>query len=132
MIFLEGIAKLLLMLHVSCAIALIGAATHNGIMAFQHLRGRFYRPDLQKTYTKIIAWLYPATFLLGLLIYPVFKHYVRDQYMDHHVPLATGFFEVKEHWVTIGAAILLFYYPPSRRINVRIRSAETFCYNVAG
>jgi hypothetical protein len=132
MIFLESVSKLLLLLHVSSAIALIGAATHNGILAFQHMRGNFYRPDLQKTYTKIMVWLYPTTFALGLLLYPAFKHYVRDQYMDVHVPLATGFFEAKEHWVSIGAAILLFYYPLSRRINVRIRSAETLCYHVAG
>ena len=59
----------------------------------------------------ILAYL--ASFLLGLLIYPVFRIKVRAEYFDLKLPWLTGLFEIKEYLAAIGlfvALVLLSYY----------------------
>ena len=58
-------------------------------------------------------WAYVLTFILGLLIYPVFRIKVRAEYFDFKLPWLTGLFEIKEYVAAIGlfvALILLGYY----------------------
>ncbi|OGZ23331.1 MAG: hypothetical protein A3A08_02380 [Candidatus Nealsonbacteria bacterium RIFCSPLOWO2_01_FULL_41_9] len=58
-------------------------------------------------------WAYILTFILGLLIYPVFRIKVRAEYFDLKLPWLTGLFEIKEYVTAIGffvALVLLGYY----------------------
>ena len=52
-------------------------------------------------------WAYILTFVLGLLIYPVFKIRVRAEYFDRQLPWLTGLFEIKEYLSAIGLFIAL-------------------------
>lgn len=65
----------------------------------------------------LVRWggiTYIVSFILGLLIYPVFRVKVRAEYFDGSLPWATGIFEIKEHLASIGLfisiALLLYYY----------------------
>lgn len=129
----EGvIAKILLLLHAAAAIVLIGSTTHNGILAYFHWRGSARRRVLQRIYVRIVSWAYLVTFVLGLVIYPPFRVRVRADYLDEEVPLATGFFEVKEHWLAVGLLVLLVYRVLAREVDVRERYAETRLYHLLG
>lgn len=77
-------------------------------------------------------WLFAVTFVIGLLVYPAFRVYVRAQYFDVDLPLATGFFEVKEHWLGLALGLLGMYYPMSRNIDLMEDTDETFVYNLVG
>jgi hypothetical protein len=58
-------------------------------------------------------WAYVLTFILGLLIYPVFRIRVRAEYFDLKLPWLTGLFEIKEYMAAIGlfiALVLLGYH----------------------
>ncbi|MFQ6049755.1 MAG: hypothetical protein ACE5J0_01815 [Candidatus Paceibacterales bacterium] len=58
-------------------------------------------------------WAYLLTFILGLLIYPVFRIKVRAEYFDPELPWLTGLFEIKEFIGAIGvfiALVLLGYH----------------------
>lgn len=132
MVFLESISRLLLLAHAVAAIALVGAACHNALLALSHLNGRLVKPKRQRTYVAITFWLYAATFVLGLVIYPAFKVFVREAFLDAEVPLATGFFEVKEHWLGISLGLLAWYYPTSRSFDITVETTETPLYHWAG
>lgn len=59
------------------------------------------------------VWSYLLTFVLGLLIYPVFRIKVRAEYFDPKLPWLTGLFEIKEYIGAIGvfiAFVLLGYH----------------------
>ena len=125
-------AKVLLVLHAASAIVLIGSTTHNGILAVRHLLGSPVRPRLQRLYVRVLGWAYLVTFVLGLVAYPAFRLGVRAAYLDEHVPLATGFFEVKEHWLAIGLVVLACYWPMSRTIRVGRRTSDALLYHFLG
>ena len=124
--------KVLLIAHAICSLTLLGVATHNGILALYHLFGDFRRPVLQKRYAAVLFWLYWIAFIGGVIIYPIFRVAVRAAYFDSSIPLATGFFEVKEHWLALGLALLLWYYPASRRIDIRAPQSFHRFYHLAG
>ena len=124
--------KVLMVLHAAAAIVLIGSATHNGILAVRRLVGRPIRRDLQRLYVQILGCAYLTTFALGLVMYPAFRLGVRATLLDEHIPLATGFFEVKEHWLAIGLVILGCYWPMSRDIDVARDSHDAWLYHTLG
>lgn len=125
-------AKVLLVVHAAAAIALVGSATHNGILAVRHLAGHSTRARLQRVYVRVVGWAYLTTFGLGLAIYPSFRVGVREAWLDEHVPLASRFFEIKEHWLALGLFILAAYWPMSRTVNVARRTADARLYHVLG
>jgi hypothetical protein len=125
-------AKLLMVLHGAAAVVLIGSSTHNGVLAVAHLMGRPLRRKLRRLHAKITTWAYSVAFLMGLIIYPAFRLDVREAYLDEHLPLATGFFEVKEHWLALGFIIVLAHYTMSRGLDVRERSADAVLYDCLG
>ena len=63
---------------------------------------------------------------------PDAKARLRKAYLDEHLPLATGFFEVKEHWIAIGLVILCCYWPMSRSIKGSRRTSDAWLFNVLG
>jgi hypothetical protein len=124
--------KVLLLLHAAAAIVLIGGATHNGILAVKQLLGRPVRRQLQQLYAHVVGCAYLITFSIGLLNYPTFRLDVRKAYLDEHVPLATGFFEVKEHWLALGLVILACYWPMSRTMHGGKRGSDAWLHHVLG
>jgi hypothetical protein len=124
--------KVLLLLHAAAAIVLIGSATHNGILAVRQLLGRPVRAALQRLYVHVLGIAYLITFALGLLNYPAFRLGVRATHLDANVPLATGFFEVKEHWIAIGLVILACYWPMSRNMHGSRGTSDAWLYHVLG
>ncbi len=94
--------KLLLVLHAAVAVALAGAATHNGLLGLSSLRGRPPRVRLERFYPSAVLWLFLASVLIGALLYPSFRVDVRAAYLDEAMPLGTRLFEFKEHLVAMG------------------------------
>lgn len=117
--------KLLLVLHAAAAIALIGSATHGAVLAVRSFWGYPPRPKLQRTYATVTAASYLVCYALGLIVYPDFRVEVRAAYFDPQLPLATGFFEVKEHWLGLGLLALIAFWPLSRRLDLRDDTTET-------
>ncbi len=124
--------KFLLILHAISAIVLFGSSTHNGILAWFHMRGDYRRRVLQRRYAAVMFVSYLITFGLGLVIYPAFRVGVRPDFLDVVHPLATGFFECKEHLAALGLGLLLWYFPMSRRINDQPPGPLQPLYNFSG
>lgn len=99
-LFLENISSILLGIHLVIAIITLVVL----LVAVAYLV--FASEKEQKTGIKAAfwgAWGYIASFIFGLLIYPVFRVNVRAADFDKFRPWATGLFEIKEH---IGAIAL--------------------------
>jgi hypothetical protein len=50
---------------------------------------------------------YLATFVFGLLVYPVFRVNIRAEFLDKNAPHITGLFEIKEHLAALGAFVAI-------------------------
>ncbi len=124
-------SKPLLVLHAIAAAVLSGAATHNGILAFRYFSRGVLRAPLQRTYASVIAVTYLITFALGLLIYPDFRVNVRAAYLDANVPLATGFFEVKEQWLALGALLAVYLSANRHHADPRATTSARNFFQVA-
>ena len=83
MVIAQSCATLLIIAHAAAAIVLIGASTHNAIVALQLLRGR-YNARLGRIYGTVVAISYGVTFALGAITYPAFRVLVRGGYLDEH------------------------------------------------
>ncbi len=130
MVFLEKVSKLLLFLHLISAFVLIGSLTHNLIIIVDYWRGKFAKKDLEKLYAKISFWAYSIVFILGALVYPTFRIRVRYEYFDKSLPWATGLFEVKEHWASIGFALCIAYSFLRRNLDPEGEKEKLFCYTL--
>ena len=105
----------LLIVHGLCAVALLGAITHQTASAWLPARrqadsftGRF-RAVSAAGYTNAITVLYVVTFVLGAIIYPEFRISIRGVLEELDTPAAMGSFELKEHFAVVGLALLPAY-----------------------
>jgi hypothetical protein len=96
---------------------LVGSMTHNLIHVSRYIRGKFARQKQELLHMKIMFWSYLVTYIIGALIYPAFRVHIRATAFDPVIPWATGLFEVKEHWGTLGLAVLLSWWYIRRSIN---------------
>lgn len=101
-LLLEAVARPGLIVHALAAMALLGAVTHQGVLAVAFLRGRFGRARLERVYVRIVAWLYPITFTLGALLYPTYRVRVRAEILDAAAPWASNAFDIKENLAALG------------------------------
>lgn len=100
MLFLENISSVLLGIHMITAVVSLIVL----LAAFSYIvlaSDKDWESGVKASLYG--AWGYIITFILGLLIYPVFRVKVRASDFDKVRPWATGIFEVKEH---IGAIAL--------------------------
>lgn len=109
MVFLENYYEILILAHLFLTFVLVGSLTHNLLVVAGYLRGKFGRMKLELKYAKYSFWSYLIIYIVGALAYPAFRVYIRGHF-DPNLPWATGLFEVKEHWGSIGLALLSFYY----------------------
>ena len=105
----------MLILHGLCAVALLGAVTHQALAACWPARTRTnfvasFRAVPAASYTNAIIVLFLITFVLGGLIYPAYRVAVRTYLENARLWAANGSFEVKEQFVTIGLGMLPFYW----------------------
>ncbi len=99
--FLYGARKLLLVLHLVGAVALVGASTHLLLLMPALLRGAS-RARLERLYGIVVAAAYSLTYALGALLYPTYRYHVRALFLDRHHPMVSNVFDVKENLATIA------------------------------
>src|SRR5690242_17375913 len=122
-IFLAAYGRPLLVLHALCAVALCGAAVHQGVIAALLLRGRA-RPRLQRVYGLVALCLYGVTLLFGALLYPRYRYFIRALYLDRHAPWAANLFDLKENLATLGVPLAIGAFLLSRDAHKLQEDAE--------
>lgn len=107
----------LLIVHGLCAVALLGATTHQSLavgfgihnsrrMAFL---ARFRATD-PAVYSNAIAVLFIAVAVMGGILYPAYRLTVRPLLQSMDLRAANGIFELKEHFSAIGLLLLPAYW----------------------
>ena len=106
----------LLIVHGLLAVALLGAITHQAASVCwprrkpaDHFTAKF-RAVNGAAYANAVVLLYLLTMLIGAIIYPEFRVSIRSvvEELDHRAVM--GAFEMKEHFVVVGMAMLLPYW----------------------
>lgn len=98
-------------------VVLLGASTHNVAAVCGLLKGRTDRLRLEKLFAAVAFYSFLICFVIGSVIYPAFRWYVRAEYFDASLPWATGLFEIKEHLLSLAFVIGLGQFLLSRRID---------------
>jgi hypothetical protein len=108
--------SVLLFIHMLFAVTLLGAITHQAVSVCWPNRDRAksfvgsFRGVSGMKYTNTIIILFLCTAVLGSIIYPNYRINVRTVLHQFHRYKPEGSFELKEHAVTIGAALLPAYW----------------------
>ncbi len=117
-------ATALLIIHGLVAVALLGAVTHQALATWAPARaqpGSFFarfRAVPSASFANAIVVLHAIAALLGATVYLYFRVDIRpDLERAGHWP-ALGFFDLKEHFVAIGLALLPAYWVCWRRPRV--------------
>jgi hypothetical protein len=148
-LFLEGLARPLLVCHAISAAVLVGAATHQLLWCRHYLYGRYDRMQAERRFAAISTAAFVCTFIIGNLVYPTYKVRVRAEYFDnpsaiaaevklrdagaHDIGVATAplpatvrslspvahVFDIKEHWVALGCAASIVLFILSRKAHPR-------------
>ena len=109
---------LLLILHGLVSVALLGALTHQAMAILGRRKiksnGRSFIDEFRAVnaakYTRAICWLWCMAFLLGAWIYSEYRINVRIPIEQQEFYLTLGAFELKEHLVVFGLAMLPIYH----------------------
>jgi hypothetical protein len=108
--------SVLLFTHMLLAVALLGAVTHQAVSVCWPNRDRgksfiaSFRGVNGMTYANAVIVLFLCTAVLGSIIYPNYRINVRPALHEFHFYKPEGSFELKEHAVAIGAALLPAYW----------------------
>jgi hypothetical protein len=97
------------------AVALLGALTHQSVAVLWPARSKqtfvsSFRSVSAMSYTNAVVVLFLLTAILGGVIYPTYRITVRPMLEDYRMFAANGTFELKEHFVAVGAALLPAYW----------------------
>jgi len=107
---------ILLIIHGLGALALIGALTHQAVAVALPVRapaGNFitrYRAVQSAGYATTVCVLWVFTFIMGAWIYTEYRTYIRIPLEELRYWKTVGFFELKEHAVSFGLALLPIYW----------------------
>src|SRR6185436_8408560 len=106
----------LLIVHGLVAVALLGAISHQALATWAPSRtrpnsffGRF-RGVPSASYANAIVVLYAVTALLGAIVYLYFRTDIRPDLERAGEWPALGLFDIKEHFIAIGLALLPAYW----------------------
>jgi hypothetical protein len=111
----------LLIIHGLVAVALLGAITHQTLSAWAPANARpgsffgRFRTVPPAAFANAVLVLYLAAAVLGAIIYLDFRVDVRPTLERAGHWKVLGFFDLKEHFVAIGAALLPAYWVCWRR-----------------
>ncbi|HEX4193771.1 MAG TPA: hypothetical protein VHY80_11765 [Stellaceae bacterium] len=107
----------LLMVHGILAVFLLGALTHQAFAVWwRPARGdqsffAGYRAVRAERYVNTTIVLYLLTYLVGgFLLYPEYRYIVRPVLEQLRRNATLGSFELKEHFMTVGVALLPLYW----------------------
>jgi hypothetical protein len=106
----------LLIVHGLVAVALLGAITHQTIAAWVPTHGRHgsflrrFRSVPSGSFTNAVVVLYAVSALLGAVLYLSFRTDIRPDLERAGQWQALGLFDLKEHFVAIGLALLPAYW----------------------
>ena len=107
----------LLILHGLCAVALLGAITHQALAASVkrgEVRGRSFVARFRATdaaaYATPVAVIFMAVMLIGAVLYPRYRLTVRPFVQNMDLRAANGAFELKEHFSALGMIMLPAYW----------------------
>jgi hypothetical protein len=106
----------LLIVHSLMAVALLGAITHQSLSVWWPSNARSksffasFRGVPAASYTTPIIVLFVITATIGAIIYPSYRLSVRIILENLRFFAATGSFELKEHFVSIGLGLLPVYW----------------------
>jgi hypothetical protein len=125
----------LLIIHGLVAVALLGAISHQTLAAWAPRRapadsffGRF-RSVPSASFANAVVVLYALCALLGGIVYLDFRVDIRPDLERAGHWQGLGFFDIKEHFVAIGLALLPAYWVcwrrPRQGDSVRLRAALT-------
>jgi hypothetical protein len=144
-LFLESVARPLLVSHAVAAAVLVASTTHHLVWCRGYLRGEYGRHKGERRFALIAATAFFATFVVGNCLYPTYKVRVRAEYFDNPSAIAeearlraeqhkaiglapeapagvagglspiARLFDIKEHWVALGCAASLLLLLLSRR-----------------
>jgi hypothetical protein len=115
------LTTILLIVHGLVAVALLGAITHQTLSAWAWVGGRpssffgRFRSVPSASFANAVVILYAVSTLLGGFIYLYFRVDVRPELERAGHWYLLGFFDLKEHFVAIGLALLPAYWVCWRR-----------------
>ena len=99
-------SKALLVLHALLALAMGGAATHLLLVTLGIQRAdRVFASKVRLTriYSQVTGWLFTATLLIGAVVYPTYRYFVRGLFLDRYAPWASNLFDFKENIAAAAA-----------------------------
>jgi len=118
------LATALLIIHGLVAVALLGAITHQTIAAWVPTRSRpgsffgRFRAVTAGSFANAVVVLYAVSALLGAVVYLPFRVDIRPDLERAGHWQALGLFDLKEHFVAIGLALLPSYWVCWRRQHI--------------
>src|SRR4029077_7160302 len=123
-------ATFLVILHGLLAVALLGSITHQAIAVVWPSRSKAgfanaYRAVSSRVYVNANIVLFIAVAMLGGVIYPIYRVWVRTYLENARLFPAVGSFEIKEQFIAIGLGLLPFYWLVWRRPEPASSSART-------
>jgi hypothetical protein len=111
----------LLIIHGLVAVALLGAITHQALASWASADARpgsffgRFRTVPAASFANAVIVLYVATALLGGIVYLYFRVDIRPGLEQAGYWQTLGLFDIKEHFVSIGLALLPAYWVCWRR-----------------
>ena len=128
-------ATVLVIIHGLVAVALLGAITHQALSTWAPASARpgsffgRFRTVPSVAFTNAIIVLYLVTATLGAIVYLYFRVEIRPAMEQASRWEALGFFDLKEHFIAIGLALLPAYSvcwrQPREGESARTRTAVT-------
>jgi len=110
------VAIVLVIIHGLVAVALLGAITHQALSSWAPASARpgsffgRFRTVQSAAFTNAIIVLYLVTATLGAIVYLYFRVEIRPAMEQASRWEALGFFDLKEHFMAIGLALLPAYF----------------------
>jgi hypothetical protein len=109
---------ILFTVHALLAVGLLGALTHQAMSVLMPVRrtagpGNFvvrFSSVQSAGYATAVCVLWIVTFVMGAWIYAKYRIYVRIPIEQAGFWKTQGFFELKEHYATIGLGLLPIYW----------------------
>jgi|SRR5580692_3207017 hypothetical protein len=122
-------ATFLVILHGLLAVALLGSITHQAVAVAWPSRSKVgfanaYRAVSGAAYVNATIILFIAVVILGGVIYPTYRVWVRTYLESARLYSSVGSFEVKEQFISIGLGLLPFYWLLWRRPEAAGKSAR--------
>lgn len=108
--------SVLVIVHLLLAITLLGALTHQTVAVLRPVGpaapslARAYRGVRVDLYTNAVIVLFLLTAIAGMFLYGPYRLTILPFFYGHGLKLFGGIFELKEHFVVIGLALLPVYW----------------------